>query len=380
MENIPKPPEIVLGVSDAIALINQTLEYAYPTVTVEGEVTSFKVNQGKYVFFDLKDESGTLGCFMSLFQLRTQLEDGMRVQVVAQPKVTPWGRFSLTVRAVRPVGEGSLKRAFELLLAKLQKEGLFDDARKRSLPRIPQRIGIISSTQAAGYADFVKIVSERWGDVELVVAHTLVQGAEAPRQIVRALQYFNETADEVDVIAILRGGGSADDLAAFNDEPLVRAVAASRIPTISGIGHEVDTTLVDLVADVRAATPSNAAQLLVPDRHAIWQSVKSDVAAAVRSMETRLRGVSDTTMAARTGLLQRIDERHRELQQHYRQLHAVVQQLNPRTVLQRGYALVFDEKSGKLPTAPQVGDVLRVELKNVTMKVGVQHVEKKPAE
>ena len=244
---------------------------------------------------------------------------------------------------------------------------------------MPQRIGVISTTQASGYADFVKIVSERWGDVELVVAHTLVQGAEAPRQIVQALQYFNEMADEVDVIAILRGGGSADDLAAFNDEPLARAVAASRIPTISGIGHEVDTTLVDLVADVRAATPSNAAQLLVPDRHAIWQSVKSDVTATVRSMETRLRGVSDTTIAARTGLLQRIDERHRELQQHYRRLHAVVQQLNPRTVLQRGYALVFDE-SGKLPTAPQVGDVLRVELKNVTMKVGVRHVEKKLAE
>lgn len=378
MENTQNQPEIVLQVSDAIALINQTLEYAYPSIVVEGEVASFKVNQDKYVFFDLKDESGTLGCFMSVFQLRTQLEDGMRVRVVAQPKLTPWGRFSLTVRDVRPVGEGSLKRAFELLLAKLKNEGLFDDARKRQLPDIPRRIGVISSTQAAGYADFVKIVSERWGDVELIVAHTLVQGVDAPRQIVRALQYFNEMADPVDVVAILRGGGSADDLAAFNDEPLVRVVAASRVPTISGIGHEVDTTLVDLAADVRAATPSNAAQLLVPDRQAIRRAVSDDVTQMVRAMDNALRRIAEVTGASQKTMLWRIDERFREEQQQHARLRAILQQLNPRTVLQRGYALVLDEE-GKVPGQPRVGDTLRVELKNTIMKVGVHHVEEKPS-
>ena len=137
MENNP------FSVSDAIAVINQTLEYAYPTLTVVGEVSGFKVNQNKYVFFDLKDENGTLGCFMSVYQLRTQLEDGMKVQVVAQPKLTPWGKFSLTVRDVRPVGEGSLKRAFELLRTKLEKEGLFAAERKRPLTAIPERNCVI---------------------------------------------------------------------------------------------------------------------------------------------------------------------------------------------------------------------------------------------
>lgn len=375
MENT-QPPEIVLQVSDAIALINQTLEYAYPVMVVEGEVTSFKVNQGKYVFFDLKDESGTLGCFMSLFQLRMQIEDGMRIQVVANPKLTTWGRFSLTVRDIRPVGEGSLKRAFELQLAKLQKEGLFEESRKRTLPVMPRRIGVISSTQAAGYGDFVKILSERWGDVELVVAHTLVQGIDAPKQIVRALTYFNEMADPVDVIAIVRGGGSADDLAAFNDEPLVRAVVASRVPVISGVGHEVDTTLIDLVADVRAATPSNAAQILVPDKRAVLREVRDDVAHMVRAMDVSVRQVSEQVDSSRKNMARRIEDIYSRNQQTFGQLQAVLKQLNPRTVLQRGYAIALDE-NGKVPKTPKTGDTLTLEMRNIIMKVGVKDVREK---
>jgi exodeoxyribonuclease VII large subunit len=375
MENTPQP-ELVLQVSDAIALFNQTLESAYPFIVVEGEVASFKVNQSKYVFFDIKDASGTLGCFMSLFQLRTQLEDGMRVRVVAQPKLTAWGKFSLTVRDVKPVGEGSLKRAFELLFAKLQKEGLFDESRKRTLPQIPKQIGVISSTQAAGYADFVKIVSERWGDVELVVAHTQVQGVSAPEQIMRALAYFNEMPEPVDVIALLRGGGSADDLAAFNDEPLVRAIATSRIPTVSGIGHEVDTTLVDLAVDVRAATPSNAAQLLVPDRHAVKRAVQDDVVHMVRAMDGVLTDITRTVTQSRSSILDAVETSLRTSEQAFARLYAVLHQLNPRTVLKRGYGLVLDEHSS-VPRNPKVGDKLKVELEKIIMKVGVEHVEKK---
>jgi len=182
---------LTVSVSDAIALINQTLDYAFPTLVIEGEVASFKVNQGKFVFFDIKDNEGTLGCFMMVFQLRTALEDGMRVRVVATPKITAWGKFSLTVRDIQPVGEGSLKRAFELLKEKLEKEGLFAPERKRSLPVAPHHIAVISSTQAAGYADFVRILNERWGGMQVDVAHVQVQGFEAPKQMVRALQYFN---------------------------------------------------------------------------------------------------------------------------------------------------------------------------------------------
>lgn len=370
--------ELVLGVSDAITYINQTLEYAYPTIIVEGEVASFKVNQNKYVFFDIKDQGGTLGCFMSVFQLRTQLEDGMKVRVVAQPKLTPWGKFSLTVRDIRPVGEGSLKRAFELLRAKLEKEGLFNDERKRVLPAMPTKVGVISSTSAAGYGDFTKILTERWGGVELVVAHTQVQGTDAPQQIMRALEHFNQMPDPVEVIAIIRGGGSADDLAAFNDEALIRAIAASRIPTIVGVGHEQDVSLADLVADVRAATPSNAAQILVPDREEIAREVRGGVQSMVRAISQLYTNQQRLVSERRQQLLTGIQSVLARTEQRYEQLVSVLGQLNPRTALQRGYAMVFDEAGKPLgKQAIKPGDTLQLETKRYIVKVGVQDATEK---
>ena len=366
-------------VSEAIAVINQTLEYAYPTITVEGEVTSFKVNQNKWVFFDIKDAEGTLNCFMSVHQLRTQLEDGMRVRVIAQPKIARWGRFSLTVRDVQPVGEGSLKRAFELLKAKLEKEGLFNPERKRTLPSLPGRIGVISSTAAAGYGDFVKILSERWGGVELIVAHTQVQGMDAPRQIIKALEHFNQMAEPVDVIAIIRGGGSADDLAAFNDEPLVRAIASSRIPTIVGVGHEVDVSLADMAADVRAATPSNAAQILVPDkeeiRRHVYGSVKSMISSISMLHTEQIRALDE----ARKRMLDGVLSNYERTKDRYVQLATVLAQLDPRTALQRGYALVFspDGKPLNGGTVSQ-GDTLTIETNRYNITAGVQDVTEKP--
>ena len=146
--------------TEFIAVVNQTLEYAYSSVTIVGEVASFKVNQNKWVFFDVKDEESSVNCFMTLFQLRQPLEDGMKVIVRGVPKLTKWGKFSFTVTAVQPVGEGSLKKAFELLKKKLANEGLFDDEKKRVLPKYISRLGVISSTQAAGYADFIKILNQ----------------------------------------------------------------------------------------------------------------------------------------------------------------------------------------------------------------------------
>jgi exodeoxyribonuclease VII large subunit len=162
---------------------------------------------------------------MSIYQLRVPLEDGMKIVVRGVPKVTKWGKFSFTVSAIKPVGDGSIKKAFELLKKKLSDEGLFAPEKKRELPKDLTKLGVISSTGAAGYADFVKILNARWGGIHVQVAHTQVQGMDAPDQIIRALKYFNERS-EVQVIAILRGGGSADDLSCFNDEELVRAIAA----------------------------------------------------------------------------------------------------------------------------------------------------------
>ncbi len=370
---------LVLGVSDLVALVNQTLEYAYPSVIVEGELSSFKVSKGKYVFFDLKDESSVVSCFMMVYQLRTALEDGMKVRVMAQPKLTAWGKFSLTVRDVSPVGEGSIKRSFEMLKAKLKEEGLFDPARKHLLPLVPQRIGLIASVESAGYADFIKILNSRWGGVDVAVADVLVQGANASVQIVDAIRYFNEQARPVEVLVIVRGGGSAEDLAVFNDEPLVRAVAASRIPTLVGVGHEVDTSLADLAADVRAATPSNAAQLLVPDREAIIRELHHKHQRMLTRLSARRERIAQRIMIAVERLLGRLQSALSVQQRHAYYARQTLRQLDPKVVLSRGYALIRDE-SGELVkegVAVKPGAKIAIELEKSIINVGVENVQSK---
>jgi exodeoxyribonuclease VII large subunit len=341
------------SVSDFVALTNQTLEYAYPSVAIEGEVASFKVNQGKFVFFDLKDDGASVGCFMTVWQLRVPIEDGMKVIITATPKLTQWGKFSLTVKSIRPSGEGSLKKSFELLKAKLDKEGLFAPDRKRTLPRTPSRVAVISSVQAAGYADFMKIVDDRWGGVQFSVAQVQVQGAAAPDQMIRALKYFNAQEILPEVIVLIRGGGSADDLAAFNDEPLVREIAASRVPTLVGVGHEVDTSLADLAADVRAATPSNAAQLLVPDRAEVIRTARYQVRSIIPKVEQALEQsrtiIKNQLTTCFTVIGQQLEQRQTALEQMRR----LLSELDPNKVLARGYALL----RGKLT----VGESIQIE-------------------
>lgn len=358
-----------ISVSDFIALGNQIFETALPSVMIEGEVSSFKVNQNKWVFFDLKDAESTINCFMSIYGLRTPLEDGMKVIVTASPSLTKWGKFSLTVKAYRPTGEGSLKKSFELLKAKLETEGLFAAERKRALPSLPKHIGVISSTQAAGYADFIKILNERWGGMAVDVAHTLVQGADAADQIIRAIKYFNELEALPEVLVIIRGGGSADDLGAFNDELLVRAVAGSRIPTLTGIGHEVDTSLVDLAADFRASTPSNAAEILVPNRREIYARAHTQVAGlktiVLQSIERLDRDLKDDLESVRRLMRQGLDAAFERLGI----LRVAVSQVNPDNVLKRGYALLRGETTvgGKIEVET-FERIVEAEVKNVRQK------------
>lgn len=355
-----------VSVGDFIDLINQTLDYAYPVVDIEGEVASFKVNQGKYVFFDLKDGDATVNCFMSVYQLRQPIEDGMRIVVTAAPKVTRWGRFSVTVQQIRLVGEGSIKKSFELLKAKLEKEGLFAAERKRLLPVMPHRIAVISSTQAAGYADFIKILNERWGGLTVDVAHVQVQGAGAADAIMKALSYVNEAEEPYEVAVIIRGGGSADDLATFNDEPLVRAVAASRTPVLVGIGHETDQHLVDLVADVAAATPSNAAQLVVPDRAAIIAGLRRDMKDAALSCERRLDEMMREPREALARSLKSIAGQLDDRQALVAQLVRVLSHSDPAAVLRRGYAIVRGEVvPGGLISIEQLSNTITAEVKHV---------------
>lgn len=369
--------EPTFRVSELIAVLNQTLEYAYPSVIVEGEVASFKVSKGKFVFFDLKDEEGVVNCFMMVYQLRHALEDGMHIRLVAQPRLTPWGKFSLTVREIMPVGEGAIKKSFELLKAKLDKEGLFDPLRKRRLPAVPQRIGLIASVESAGYVDFLKILDSRWGGVDIEVADVQVQGLAAANQIINAIDHFNQMKELPDALVIVRGGGSAEDLAVFNDEGLVRAIAASRVCTLVGVGHEVDTSLADLAADVRAATPSNAAQLLVPDRQAIINELTQRERRLFERIAVRLASITQLIADAPQLMLARLDA---SVVEHQRRLHhseRLLAQLDPKVVLRRGYALVRDE-TGKL--VKKVNDVKRGDLLTITLARAILKVEVKHAD
>lgn len=355
--------DVSFKVSEAIEVINQVHEQAFPFIIVEGEVSSFKVNQSKFVFFDIKDSQASLSCFMMLFALKFPLEDGMKVRVVAQPKLTKWGKFSLTVREVIPVGEGSLKKAYKLLKTKLQSEGLFDVSRKRTIPAIPQRIAVISSSQAAGYGDFIKILENRWGGLEIVLYDITIQGAKAPSDIVGALSSVNSSEEPFDVVTIVRGGGSADDLSVFNHEDVVRAVATSRTATLLGVGHEVDSSLADLAADVRAATPSNAAEILVPDKQEVISKTRSTRALIQEAQQSILGGLSERNLETSELIykcaMESLQSRRRTAQVVRRGL----EQLNPQRALQRGYAVVRAEGSVLASVAhATIGKAITVQL------------------
>lgn len=377
--------------TEFISVVNQTLEYAYSTVMVTGEVASYKVNQGKWVFFDLKDEESSVSCFMPVWNLRVPLEDGMKVTIQGAPKLTKWGRFSITVSAVKPVGEGSLKKAFELLKKKLAGEGLFDPARKRALPEDLTKIGVISSTQAAGYADFIKIINARWGGIKITTAHTQVQGIDAPDQIIRALKYFNERSD-VQAIVIIRGGGSADDLSCFNDELLVREIAGSKIPVVTGIGHEVDETLADLVADVRASTPSNVAEILTRDRSEMTeglrrnmsrlsQTVLSKIDVAREDNFRKIKRISEglnskyiepilvANQKKISDITQRIKQKYDTVLGELQHKMKVLELLNPEKVLSQGYAIL----GGKISP----GNVVKITTIKENIEAEIIKVEKR---
>lgn len=362
----PQPHEVIYSVSDFIATSNDIFEKSFPSVLIEGEISSFKVNQNKFVFFDLKDEESVLGCFMTVWQLRFPLEDGMKVIAQVKPKLTNWGKFSLTVEKITPKGEGSLKKSLEILKEKLTREGLFDESRKRRIPQDLQKVVVISSTQAAGYADFIKIINERWGGLKIIVAHTQVQGMAASDQIIRAIDFLNSQSELPDVIAIIRGGGSADDLAVFNDEKLVRAVANSRVPIITGIGHEIDQSLCDLAADFAASTPSNVAQILTPNKFDEMRFLRSKILRTNDLLLSKIAELKKTNreknQEIRDRILQNILDQKREIQAKKR----ILESYNPQNILAKGYALISGEiATGKEITIKTIDKTITAEVKNV---------------
>lgn len=275
-----------LKVSEFVDVVNLLLKETLSTEVfcVEGEVSGYRVSQGQWVSFDLKDDKALVNIFMPVWNLRVPIEDGMCVRVFGLPRIYPkYGKFSISADRIEPVGEGALKKALALLRLKLEKEGLFEPSRKRELPRFPQRIALVASKESAAYGDFVRVMGERWGGVIIDVYHVLVQGERAPREIVAAIQ--SAQRDDYDVLVMTRGGGSLEELMAFNDEQVVRALHASKIPTLVAIGHERDLTLAEEAADVRGSTPTDCARRLVPDR----RDVEYELATLISTVENGLK-------------------------------------------------------------------------------------------
>jgi len=375
-------PERPYSVSEITARIRALLEQEplLQDVWIEGEVSNLSRASSGHIYFTLKDAGAQMNGVVWRAQAQTlTYTPRSGDQVVIHGRIGLYeqaGRYQIYVDAIRPAGRGSLYQEFERLKAQLEVEGLFAPERKRPLPAYPQRIGVVTSPTAAAFRDVLNVLTRRYPLAEVLLSPTLVQGEAAPPQIVAALAALNARAD-VDVILIVRGGGSLEDLWAFNDERVARAVAASRIPVISGVGHETDFTLTDFAADRRSPTPSAAAEMAAPDCAELQALLQQQQSRLTRTFETRLRvfrervarfdrALQYLSPAARlANARQRVDDvlaradsavAHRLVVQRQRVqgLAARLTALNPEAVLGRGYAIVQERETGHIITSAQV--------------------------
>ena len=350
-------------------------------VFVRGEISNFKLYSSGHAYFTLKDDAGQLKSvmFRSYFSRLAFLpEDGMRV--IAHGRVSVYessGQYQLYVDDLQPDGAGSLAMRFEQLKRKLAAEGLFDEARKRPLPSMPKRIGVITSPSGAAVHDIINVLSRRFPAVEMILYPSEVQGAQAPAQLISGVEFFSMTG-LVDVIILGRGGGSAEDLWAFNDEYLARAVASCSVPVISAVGHESDFTICDFVADRRAPTPSAAAEIAVPDMGEILRGLASMKIGLQTSMQKRItqeRRIFGQITASRVfsrpeqmldNFHMRLDEREADLNRAIEQtllqkkqgiasLAGKLHALNPLSILSRGYATVSRD-GASITSVKQIND------------------------
>lgn len=429
------PQRRIWQVRDIVSAVRAALEREYPDVWVEGEISNFRPADSGHLYFSLKDESAQLRIVMFRSQarlLKFRPENGLKV--IARGRVTLYegrGELQLMAEYLEPQGAGALQVAFEQLKAKLQAEGLFDREHKKPIPSLPKRIGIVTSPRGAAIQDILNILRRRHRSVHVLIFPAQVQGETAALEVSAGIRWFNKSAS-VDVIIVARGGGSLEDLAAFNDEALARTIAGSAIPVISAVGHETDFTICDFVADLRAPTPSAAAELVIRSKQELddrLSALRTHLARALRvrllEYEKRLErlarhgafGGMRTALARRQqkvddlvfrlssaqanifrqlhrrldvaatrvrhhDLRSRFAARHRDVvaqreklaaaaRSYLRQrrasldrLNGQLQALSPISILERGYALVFDGEGRLLKDARQVreGDTIKAQL------------------
>ena len=356
----------ILSVGELNRAIASSLEERFDTVWVSGEISNFKAYDSGHWYFSLKDEEGQIRCVMFRGrngQVGFMPQSGDLVEVSASLGMyVPRGDVQLTIQTLRRAGMGGLYEAFIKLKAKLAKEGLFDQDRKRDIPTHPRSIGIITSAQAAALKDVLSTLARRAPHIPVVIYPSLVQGSEAPAGMIAALNAANDEM-AVDVLLLVRGGGSIEDLWAFNDEQLAYAIANSAIPVVSGVGHETDFTIADFVADLRAPTPTGAAELAAPRKDQLLQELSALAQAFNQRMSQRIEREAqaldqlalrlahalpnpDRMREQMTGLQQRLHqawlvriENWKRNQAHYQ---TQLEMLNPQRTLERGYAVVMN--------------------------------------
>ena len=396
----------ILSVGDLNRAIAASLEARFDTVWVSGEISNFKAYDSGHWYFSLKDEEGQIRCVMFRGrngQVGFMPQSGDLVEVSASLGMyVPRGDIQLTIQTLRRAGMGGLYEAFLKLKAKLAKEGLFDEERKREIPFHPRSIGIITSPQAAALKDVLSTLARRAPHIPIVIYPTLVQGPDAPSGIIAALKAA-EKENAVDVILLVRGGGSIEDLWAFNDEQLAYAIAQSPIPVVSGVGHETDFTIADFVADLRAPTPTGAAELAAPRKDQMLQELEAIKQALLQRVIQRVEREAQTLdqLALRlshalpnpdrrreqiTSWQQRLNqawlvrmENWKRNQSHYQ---LQLEMLNPQRTLERGYAVILSKQENELhavrkPNELNTENVFQVRLAEGQAEVQFSEVDTK---
>lgn len=374
----------IVPVSVLTDAIRHRLTASFSRVFVEGEISGMTAPRSGHIYLTLKDEFAQISGVIwrtDAENVKFKLANGQKVLCGGYIDVYPArGTYQLIIRNIKPVGIGDIELAFRQLHAKLKAEGLFDPAKKRTLPRIPRSVAVVTSPTGAAIRDFLQVLSRRWSDIEVIVVPVKVQGLGSAEEIARAVDSISKLSDPPDVVVVTRGGGSKEDLWSFSEEIVCRAIAACEIPVISGVGHEIDVALSDLVADVRALTPSEAAERLVPDKAELTATLDSlgkqladRLLGKIRQAEQELDYISRRTVLTkpmeivdrRMELLRQIQSDFVRAAQHrlerssnkLGEMAARMESINPLAVLSRGYSLTT--KLNEVSENPQSGEILK---------------------
>ena len=394
----------IYTVSEITKYIRVILEDSFPGVWIEGEISNFVLHTSGHMYFSLKDAGSVLKCAMfkrANMALRFKPKDGMKVLVFGKISVyEARGDYQLIAEEIEPKGVGALQLAFQQLKEKLQKEGLFDQSHKMLIPHLPTAIGIVTSPTGAAIRDILNIARRRFSNVEIIINPVKVQGADAKNEIAAALKEFNRMKN-VDVIIVARGGGSLEDLWPFNEEVVARAVYDSEIPVISAVGHEIDFTICDFVSDLRAPTPSAAAELVLPRKEDLISQIntvllrlKNSLSGIVDTLSERLAGFKDSYALRqpmnmiiqhvqavddlKKDLILRIDHIVKMRGENFGSVTGKLEALNPLAILNRGYSVTIKLPSGKIvkdSAALSKGDIIETKFGKGIVRSKIEETE-----